>query len=71
MSDRTVAQVPLLVNSSPTVGLTISVPTMVKSPRFAALSALVTASFVWLIESSVSAPLCGTRLSTWCWLASP
>ena len=71
MSERTNAEIPFCVSSSPTAGPTISVPTTLKFPRFPLRSAASTACATTLSEAPCSAPTCGTRTITWRSGASP
>src|SRR5262249_6178421 len=62
---------PLLVSSAPTVGPTISVLTVEKLPRPPCFSALSTCDATPLSDCPDSAPLDGTRISTWFCAGSP
>ena len=62
MSDKAVAQMPLLVSSRPTDGPTISVPATLKLPMLFALSAVTTVFAVLLRALPASAPVMRTRV---------
>ncbi len=69
--DSTVAQMPLRVSSSPTMGPTISLPTMLKLPRLDCFKALVICSRERLNDPSDSLPTSGTRTMILCSPGAP